>query len=106
MKIRNLILASMMFAGAVYAGENSANKFTLDAKILRENIGKKSATLQGESEILSLTLKAVGEDIATKLEAVGCKISTHTKTIYFVKIPASKLDALAALPEVEVIDCT
>ncbi|MDD3124222.1 MAG: S8 family serine peptidase, partial [Candidatus Kapabacteria bacterium] len=106
MKIRNLILASMIFAGAVYAGENSANKFTLDAKILRENIGKKTATLQGESEILSLTLKAVGEDNATKLEAVGCKISTHTKTIYFVKIPASKLDALAALPEVEVIDCT
>ena len=117
MKIKNLLLATILLAGTATAAEIQGDKFDARGKMMLRNIEKmqKSDQLMQNTNLkfpysiknnkltVSLELKVEGNNPVQKLEALGCKVKVHTNTIFYVEAPVDQIDDLQAMPEVKQI---
>ena len=121
MKIRNLILGAMIFAGTLNAAEFKVNKMNAltmhklelaKAHIKSPNLIMETKqvqypySIQNNQLFVNLLIKASGPEVEAQLLKLGCDILAHTKTIYSIKAPVTALDAISELKQVTAIEAS
>ena len=115
MKIRNLLLGAMIFAGTLNAAEFKVNKMNAltmhKLELAKKHIKSPNLimetkqvqypySIQNNQLFVNLLIKVSGPEVEAQLLKLGCDILTHTKTIYSVKAPVTALDAISELKQV------
>ena len=119
MKIRNLILGALLFAGTLNATEIPMNKMNARSMaklaLAQKYTNSPSAimdiqqvdypySIQNSQLYVNLLVQVSGAEVEIPLRKLGCEITSHTATIYSIKAPANMIAEISALKSVKAIE--
>lgn len=121
MKIRKLILGSMILVGSLNAAETAINKMNAATVSKLESAKKYSLMTNSINDIkkvqypyfvkdnqlfVNLLVQVSSSEAEIQMKELGCQIMSHTSTIYSIKAPANAIDKLSGLSSINAIEAS